>query len=225
MVRVAPAAGVRSRRLADEEVASGITDGPSWVPFEKGDSSGDDGGAAKWRRENPIVIDWSPEAVELLRTRAVSGVSYRRPRIQNEHLWGKSGVTFNSTASYLRTRAVPEGGIFGHKTPVIRPAVAWLAPESLLALLNAPTLDFVLRTFLGSRMQIEIGDIRRLPLPVLTADQASTLEALGRRAIAAKETLDAGTDGDSLDVIEAELDAYTRDLYGVAADAHLWVVR
>ena len=135
-IRVAPADAVRQTRLNDEEVRDGIEHGPIWVPFEKPDDSGP-AGAAAWRRENPLVIDWSTEAVALLRQRAAQEDSYRKPRLQNEHLWGRAGVTFNSTASYLRARITPEGGIFGHKTPVVAPDVGWLTAYALAALLNA----------------------------------------------------------------------------------------
>lgn len=225
LIRIASTDEVSSAALTSEEVEKGLAGDVTWVPFEKGDDSGLDGGAAKWRRDNPIVIDWSQSAVSLLRARARSRDSYRKPYFRNEHLWGKSGVTFNSTASYLRARSVEASGIFGHKTPVVRAAVDWLTAEGLLALLNCPVLDFSLRTFLGSRMQIEIGDIRRLPVPVLDGDQADVLDRLGRRAVAAKEALDARTDGEPLADIERELDLLTRELYGVEADANLWVVR
>ncbi|MGD9734758.1 MAG: Eco57I restriction-modification methylase domain-containing protein [Solirubrobacterales bacterium] len=224
LLRIAPPDRVRSTALTADEVAGGIASGATWVPFEKGDDSGEDGGAARWRRENPLVIDWSPVSVALLRQRVRAGGS-RSPRLQNERLWGQGGCAFNRIASYLRVRRVPDAGIFSDKTPTIGPSVDWLSVDSLLALLNAPVVDFCVRTFLGSRMQIEIGDIRRLPVPVLDGSQASALDLLGRRAVAAKEALDAGAEGEPLGEIEHELDLYTRELYGVAADADLWVVR
>jgi hypothetical protein len=224
LIRVAPAEDVRRTRLKKEEVRSGITEGPIWVPFEKGDSS--EAGAAAWRRDNPLVIDWSPTSVSLLRRRAAGKESYRKPYFRNEDLWGQGGVTWNAISSYLRGRLVREGGIFGHGAPVIRPTIPWLSTESLLTLLNSPMLDFALRTFLASRMNTHVGDIRRLPIPVLDTSQAADLTDLGRRAIDAKRAKDEGkSEGGGLTEIEAELDAYVRDLYGVRRDADLWVVR
>lgn len=223
LIRVAPARLVAERRLSPEEVEDGIEGEVSWVPFEKGDRSDNEGGA-RWRRQNPIAIDWSEAAVSLLRERVRQAASYRKPYFRNERLWGQGGVTFNSLASYLRARLVPEGAIFGHMAPTIRPAVEWLTPETLLALLNSSVLDFALRTFVGSRMHIEIGDIRRLPVPVLSDAKAARLHELGSQALAARE---AGSDDDGagLDEIEAELDAFVRGLYGIRRDAELWVVR
>jgi hypothetical protein len=223
-IRVAPPTEVRHTLLKPEEVRAGIAEGPTWVPFEKGDDSGP-AGAARWRRENPLVIDWSQPAVRLLRDRARGSDSYRKPYFRNEQLWGKPGIAWNAIASYLRVRLVPEGGIFGHGTPVIRPTVDWLSTEALLSLLNAPVLDFILRTFLSSRMNVHVGDLRRLPVPVLAPAQKTTLETLAARALVAKEALDAGRPGEPLSDIEREVDRYVRELYGVPADADLWVVR
>jgi len=225
LIRVAAADGIRTEPLTETELMEGIELGPYWVGFEKGDSSADDGGGARWCRENPIVIDWSAAYVTLLRRRARQTESYRRPRLQNEHLWGRAGVTWNSLARYLRSREVPAGGIFGHMTPVIRPQVDWLTSPALLALMNSSVLDFTLRTLLGSLMHLEIGHVRHLPIPVLSPAQGAHLDALGQRAINAKRASDRGANGEPLEPIEREIDQYVRDLYGIAQDANLWVVR
>lgn len=65
----------------------------------------------------------------------------------------------------------------------------WLSPYALLTLLNGDVADFVLRTFLGSRMMIEVGDLRRLPIPVLSAAQTAELEALAAHAIDARRSV------------------------------------
>jgi len=224
LIRVAPAEHVHNGQLSEHEKAAGIAGPDFWVPFEKGDDS-DEGGGARWRRENPIVIDWSPEAVALLRTRANQRQSHRKPYFRNEHLWGCAGVTWNRVASYLRGRLVPTGSIFSDKTPVIRPTADWFGVDAMASLLNAPAADFLVRTFLGSRMQVEIGDIRRLPIPVLTPEQAAYLTEVGRRALTAKEAQDDGRAGESLAGIEQEIDFYVRDLYGIGRHEDLWVVR
>jgi hypothetical protein len=233
--RIIPQGSMRKKSLSDEEKEKGISGGPFWVPFEKGDQSQEleeeEGGrtsriGAAWSRENPLVIDWSTAAVALLRRRAIAKGA-QSPRLQNEQLWFHAGVTWNRVASYLRARQIPEHAIFGSEAPLLRPLqwVKWLSPLSLLSLLNADTLDFMLRTFLGSRMHVEVGDVRRLVVPVLTPAQKQTLEQIAKRALAAKQSADAGKDGEPLTEIEKELSAYTRDLYRIPRTARLWVVR
>jgi Eco57I restriction-modification methylase len=224
LVRVALTEAVVNRPVSETEIEEGIGGDVFYVPFEKGDDSTAGGGAA-WRRDNPLVIDWSQESVALLRGRAGQSDSYRKPYFRNEHLWGSGGVTWNRIARYLRAREVPPGAIFSDKTPTVRPTEDWLTAQALLALLNAPAIDFIARTLLGSLMQIEIGDIRRLPIPVLDDRSAERLTGLGVRAVAAKAALDRGESGESLGEIESELDGLVRELYGVPRGADLWVVR
>ena len=82
-------------------------------------------------------------------------------------------------------------------------------------------IDFLIRTFLGSRMHIEVGDIRRVPIPVLAPEQSWALSDLGRRAVSAAKA----RDREALRRVEAEVNRYVRDLYGMPPEADLWVVR
>jgi len=230
--RVAHQSDVRTTPLSEGERREGIASGPFWVPFEKGDQSqavlGADGRVtyqgARWVRENPFVIDWSVGAVGLLRQRARGAGGRRKPYFRNEALWFSEGIGWNAIASYLRCRRVNATSVFGHGAPFIRPTVDWLSRDSLMALLNAAIGDFVLRTFLSSRMNIHPGDIRRLPVPVLSAIQDKQLSDLAERAVGEKLAADRGRPSRLAD-IEAEIDAYVRDLYGVSPEANLWVVR
>jgi hypothetical protein len=231
--RIVPRERIRTSPLSGVERTEGIAAIKCWLPFEKGDQSQEveENGrssriGAAWTRENPLLIDWSTEAVALLRRRA-GGKGAQSPRIQNEHLWFEPGVTWNRVASYLRARQVPEHAIFGDKAPLLRPLswIPWLSPLALLAILNADVMDFMLRTFLGSRMMVEVGDVRRVVIPVFSIEQKQAFEHFATRAIAAKQAADAGKSGESLDKVEQELNGYVRDIYEIPRTAKLWVVR
>jgi hypothetical protein len=224
---------VRTSPPSAEEKKEGISGKRCWVPFEKGDQGQEidrKGKTAKigsaWTRTNPLVIDWSKDAVALLKRRAAAKGS-QSPRMQNEDLWFSAGITWNRVASYLRVRIVPEVSIFADKAPLLRPLpwVKWLSVKSLLALMNSDTLDFVMRTFLGSRMMVEVGDVRRLVIPVLSVDQQQVLEGLTGRATAAKQAKDNAGKSEPLAGVEQELNDYVRDLYRIPRTAKLWVVR
>jgi len=104
---------------------------------------------------------------------------------------------------------------------LMQSVVSWLDSHAFLALLNSDTADFMIRTFLGSRMHIDVGDIRRIPLPVLTPEQASTLSRLGKSAVEAATVREEG----SLRHIEREVDLTVRRLYGISEGEQLWVAR
>ena len=63
-------------------------------------------------------------------------------------------------------------------------------------------------------MQLEIGHMRRLPVPVLSSAQGEHLDAQGRRALAAKTAQDEGAPGEMLGSIEREIDDYVREKVG-----------
>lgn len=209
---------VRDTPLTKREQQAGIVDGPCWIPYETSDRSSPLGGA-RWLRRNAAVIDWSTDAVTLMHERRKSGD--RRPVLRNQDLWFQGGVTHNRVTSYLRARRLPPGAIFSSESPVYVPLVNWLDEDSLLALLNSSLIEFAVKTFLASRNHIEVGHLRRLPVPVLDAEQR---DALARFSRAACDATAAG-DAERLRTIEALLDEYVRELYGVSKAVTLEVVR
>lgn len=229
--RVAPRRLVRNDLPTEEERQSGIAKGSFFVPFEKGDQSQKEEDAdgtmrrlgARWCRQNNLVIDWSCDAVSLLRARAQAGGA-RSPRFQNEDLWFTEGIVYNTVASYLRSRLAPPS-VLSHKAPFLRPSVDWLDAHGLMALLNSDTLDFIVRALLGSRNMIEVGDIRHIPVPVLDPAASARFSSLGKKAVEFKQAADAGGNGEPLRRIEDEIDELIRDLYGIPRNAELWVVR
>ena len=225
LLRVAQRSHIFNGPLTAVEIEAGLKGARYFIPFEKGDRSGEDESgnsiAARWIRENPIVIDWSSSAVDLLHKRYSSKESRHKPYFRNEALWGKGGISWNSIARYLRVRLVAPDCIFGHKTPIIRSIVDWLDEYSLLALLNSDAVEFILKTFLGSLMQIEVGDLRRIPIPVLTAVQSKKLSEFGKRAVSL--TLDNKTA--EVASLEQDLNTFVRGLYGISREANLWVTR
>lgn len=216
--RVIEADEVRTAPLTDREQSDGIAEGPRWVPFETSDRSSPTGGA-RWLRANATVLDWSIEAVSLLNERRQSGD--RRPVLRNQDLWFRGGVTHNRVTSYLRARRLPAGAIFSSESPVYVPIVEWLDEESLLALLNSSLIEFAVKTFLASRNHIEVGHMRRLPVPVLTVDQKAALSDFTREACGAVRDSDSALLRD----VERALDEYVRALYGVSGSLTLEVVR
>lgn len=221
--RVAPAREVRTTPLTADERRNGIKSGPTFVAFEKGDSSDTvDGRAmgAAWYRDNATVIDWSHKSVEMLRQRA-SQTGAKRAYFKNEELWFQPGVSLNKIARYIRPRLIPAGSVYGDGAPVYQPKVPWLSAEALCAIIFSDTVDFILRTMLSSLMNIQVGDIRRIPIPVLSESQRDALESLTAEAVEAKS---AG-DSEALAAVEKKVHLAVRRLYGVPEDADLWVVR
>jgi Eco57I restriction-modification methylase len=216
--RVVDPRDVRSGPLSAAEAQAGIVDGPSWVRYVTGDRT-TSGGGGTWLSNAAAVIDWSTTAVELLRERRDSG--YRRPVLRNADLWFRTGVAHNRISSYLRARLVPSNCLFSSESPVYQPRGNHLDHFALLALLNSPVVEFVVKTFLATRNHIEVGHVLRVPVPALDAETSALLGSLGR---AAMERAEVG-DEDALQAVEQEIDEVSRDLYELSMSIALTVVR
>ena len=117
--------------------------------------------------------------------------------------------------------AAAADAIFSSESPVYVTRVDWLDDLSLVALLNAPVVEFAIKTFLATRNHLEVGHLRRLPIPVLPAQTSATLRAIASAFIAATQAGDAAT----VSELATELDETTRELYGVSTSLELPVRR
>jgi hypothetical protein len=204
---------VRTRPLTRDECSNGINGKACWVSYEIGDRSAADRGGAEWVRQSPTVIEWSRRSVRLLQARARRGP--RRPFWRNSDLWFSSGVTHNRIASQLRARILPSTSMFSSESPMYTPLAEWLDRYALLALLNSDAIRFLVHTFLATRNHVEVGHVRRAPVPVLSDNQRSALSSLGRSAV---EVAVKGTDAKALARIHHEINIRVSEAYGWARD-------
>lgn len=203
--RIVPRTLLRLTGLSDDERRGGISGAEAWVPYEMGDSSGRDRSGAAWLREPETAIDWSTTAVNTLRARVNDGP--RRPFWRNESMWFREGVSHNRVTSYLRARLLPGSGIFSSESPAYFPIAEWLPTLALLALLNSTVVQYLVETFLASRNHVEVGHVRRVPVPVLSLSQAQQLQAMGLGAIACARV------NGNIATIQREIDELVADLY------------
>jgi hypothetical protein len=115
-------------------------------------------------------------------------------------------------ASELHCRLLAKTSIFSSESPIYIPLVDWLDNFSLMAILNSALVRYLLHTFLATRNHVEVGHVRRLPLPVLARDTSELLSALGRRAVAAAH------EGSALHTLEREIDRVVAVTFGWSAD-------
>jgi hypothetical protein len=205
--KVIPRSSLRLTPLSDEERKSGIVDNSAWVPYEMGDSSGIARSGAEWIRELETVINWSRAAVSTLRSRVADGP--RRPFWRNETMWFCEGVTHNRVTSFLRARLLPKTSMFSSESPAYVPIADWLDTNALLALLNSEVVRYLVHTFLATRNHVEVGHVRRVPVPVLEQAYSSQLSALGALAVTTAQN-------------HGDTTAIRRDINELVADAYRW---
>ena len=120
--------------------------------------------------------------------------------IRNPNFYLRPGLTWPlRTSSGLSLRALPAGGIFGHKGPAA--FVANDDPDALLTLLaltNSRAFGLLVSLQLAAAdaaaRSYEVGVIQKTPVPNLAPEQRIRLATLARRAWSLKRTLDTVTE-------------------------------
>ena len=144
-------------------------------------------------------------------------------RIANPECFYRPGLTWPlRTQRGLSFRAMPAGGLFGHKGPVLLIGDD-LQPRLLahLAIANASAF----RALVGLQMAFgsyEVGVIQRTPVPDLIPADEAALATLARRAWSLKRSLDTRTETSHAFVLPALLQMQGRTL---AARSAAWTER
>jgi hypothetical protein len=109
-------------------------------------------------------------------------------------LMGRSGLTWPLRAARFTPSALPAASVFSARGYVIQ------APEGdllwLLAITSSLAFDFIFKVCLGRAGHPEyiVGILQKLPMPLPSDSERSTLSSLARRAWALKRQLDGATE-------------------------------
>lgn len=180
----------RYLRLAWERFAdqADIRPASGWLPFAKGGSFG------RFYSDIHLLVNWIGEGREI-EADAIRKYPYLKGNaewvLHRECNYLRPGLTWPlRTQAGLSFRAMPRGGIFGHKGPtgfVERDRSDELL--SLLSITNSSSFSALveLQMAFGS---YEVGVIQRTPVPDLSPEQQTQLADLAHRAWSLKRTLD-----------------------------------
>lgn len=192
-----------------------------WRRFAKG------GEYASFYADIYLSVMWADDGAEMKAWVVANPTDPRTThwsrRIANTEFFERPGLTWPlRTQRGLSFRALPRGGLFGHKGPVI--FVDGDNGNALLALLavaNAGSFRGLvqLQMAFGS---YEVGVIQRSPVPDLTPDDEAALAALARRAWSLKRSLDTRIETSHAFVLPALLQVSGATL---AARAAAWTSR
>lgn len=162
-------------------IYSGLRGRCQWVPYRKGDPDGN-----RWVDNEPLFIHWSGTNVVFLFEN--SGRSEpRMPVIRNAHLYFTSGVTYTLHANHVAMKARwQEPCVFDASGSRMTPMSPHISAEAFLALLSADVFSYVLKKFVKHNQDVEISDLRSMPLVIPTPAQAKRLERLAELAMQAK---------------------------------------
>jgi hypothetical protein len=156
-------------------IYNGLRGHGQFVPFRKGDPEGN-----RWLDNEPLFIEWSKAAVNWLSTAPAA-------RWQGHSMFLTSGVTWTLHANHVPVKArLQPPCVFDASGSRLTPVEKVIRADTFLAILNSDIVSFFLKKFIKHNQDIEVNDLRMMPLVMPTRAQESRLDKLAGLALAAK---------------------------------------
>jgi hypothetical protein len=155
--------------LSDFDKEHGISGNKTYVPYDKGDKEGN-----KWYIENPFVIDWSKENVHYLKTSPKS-------RYQGYTFYFKEGFCWNNNLNerYYNIKCKEKkAGIHDVASMSLFELTAKVPAYYLVTLINSSLCGYFYRMFLNNTVNVQVNDLRMLPVIVPSEEQLTESKKL-----------------------------------------------
>lgn len=200
-------------RITDEQKTNGISGSTCWVPYDKGDREGN-----RWYLETPYLVDWSQETVRFLSHDS-------RARWQGYNFFFRNGFCWtnvlNPNSVYfkcrLKDKTVNDVGSMALYDEV------GLGDEYFVISLNSLLHFKVLREFLNGTVNVQMNDIRKIPIIIPTEEELTKSKDLFDDCLKIQQKYFAGeyTKAEAralLKPIEKQVDEFVNKLYGITAE-------
>ncbi|MFH1010832.1 MAG: hypothetical protein V1784_06335, partial [bacterium] len=156
-------------------IYNGLSGRGQFISFRKGDPEG-----SRWIDNEPLYCDWTKSAVDWL-------MNSPQARWQGHKFFLTSGVTWSLHANHVSAKCrYQEPCIFDASSSRLTPIIKSLTAQAFVALANSDVFSFFLKKFIKHNQDIEINDMRMMPIVIPKPKQHSRLNELGKLCIAAK---------------------------------------
>lgn len=201
-------------QLTDDEKENGIdTSNRFYVPYDKGDKDGN-----RWYLETPFAIAWSKENVRFLKTNS-GKKGQGMPVVRNPQFYFREGLCWNNVLNpearllkaKLKAASVNDVGSMS-----LMPIEDFPSAKYIIALLNSNIIFDIYREFINCSVNIQINDIRLLPIIIPSNNQHKAVVDLVDKAISLKikEVQHSHEDiSHQLHFIENEIDKIVSQIY------------
>lgn len=154
--------------LTDDEKEYGIIGSRSFVPYDKGDKEGN-----RWYIENPFVIDWSKDNVRFLKSNS-GKKGNGMPVVRNAQFYFKEGFCWNNNLNeryYAIKCKVKKAGIHDVASMSLFELTSKIPAYYLVTLINSSLCGYFYRMFLNNTVNVQVNDLRMLPIIVPSKEQ------------------------------------------------------
>jgi len=162
-------------------IYNGLSGRGQFVPFRKGDPEG-----SRWLDNEPLFIEWTAWVADWM----FENSGKREPNmpvVRNAVLYLTAGVTWSLHANHVAAKSrYQEPCIFDASSSRLTPIIASLSAEAFVAIANSDVFSFFLKKFIKHNQDIEINDMRTMPVVIPTRQQHTRLNELAQLCIEAK---------------------------------------
>lgn len=204
--------------ITEKQKNEGIKGKRTFVPYDKGDREGN-----RWYLETPYLIDWSEESVDWLKSHSGhSGAGM--PVVRNPQFYFRNGFCWtnvlNPNSTYFKCRlkdtTVNDVGSMSLYDE------SGLGDKYFVLSLNSYLHFKVLREFFNNTVNIQMNDIRKLPIKIPTEKELKAFNKKFDECLAIKKEyfageIDRAEMNAQLRPIETEIDEMVNKLYGIEA--------
>lgn len=204
--------------ITEKQKLEGIKGKRTFVPYDKGDKEGN-----RWYLETPYLIDWSEDSVAFLSTD-------ERARWQGYNFFFRNGFCWtnvlNPNSTYFKCRlkdtTVNDVGSMSLYDE------SGLGDKYFVLSLNSYLHFKVLREFFNNTVNIQMNDIRKLPIKIPTEKELESFNKKFDECLVIKKEyfageIDRAEMNAQLRPIEAEIDEMVNKLYGIEAKEEIEV--
>ncbi len=198
--------------ITDDEKWNGISGEQCWVPYDKGDKEGN-----RWYSETPYLIDWSENAVSVLKTDF-------RARWQGYNFFFRNGFCWsdvlNPNSNYIKCRLKAKS-VNDVKSMSMFDETG-LGDEYIVTIMNSFLSFKILREFLNGTVAIQINDIRKMPIKIPSNNELNEFKEKFNECLVIQQRyfngeIEKALARARLKPIEDEIDEMVNQLYGITA--------
>ena len=196
---------INPQKLTDDEKRNGIDpderNGKTWVPLEKGSSIED-----IYYKPTLEYIDWSKESLQKIRDRH-AGRLRDTDYYFREALFSSRGGTgeYKAKVRYINNAVVDGSGV------VLVTTTDLASAKYLNGILNSDVMKYIIDEFINSTVNVQVADMRLLPIPIPSVDERERIIELVDDAI----SLQKGDKEGDLEDIHQDIEEEVKDLYGI----------
>lgn len=174
-------------QLTDDEKENGInTKKKYYVPYDKGDKDGN-----RWYLETPFAIAWSKENVQFLKTNS-GKKGAGMPVVRNPQFNFKEGFCWNNVlnpnARLLKAK-MKSASVNDVGSMSLSSLSEFVPNYYLVCLLNSELLFDYYREFINCTVNIQINDIRQIPVIIPSVEDLSKVKPDFENAVNLKKSV------------------------------------